>query len=85
MTNQRAICGVRREIKAEIGADVPASLVAIELAILLVGQRDAKRLAGDAVEDWRRHIAPLNHEDLREMTRVRRTQRRRDRNQRRVR
>jgi hypothetical protein len=85
MTNQRAICGVRRKIKAEIGADVPASLVAIELPILLVGQRDAERLAGEAVEDWRGHIAALNHEHLRQMTRVRRAQRRRDRNQRRVR
>ena len=42
MRNQRAIGGVRREIKAEIGANVPAGLIAVEDRILLVGHEGAR-------------------------------------------
>ena len=37
VTNQRAVGGVRSEIEAEVGADIPADRIAIEDRILLVG------------------------------------------------
>src|SRR3984885_15890890 len=91
MTNQRAVGGVRRQVEAEVGADVPTRRTAIEDRILLVGDSNTARESrsrsnddaahGDrntwAVEDRRRNVAALNHKDLREMGGRERIERRR--------